>query len=134
MQNSADLEFVFIQKFLTFYKVDKIINYSKVNCNIYGTAIWNNEDPEDNFQMFHWINNFSEKELSLVIEILNYILVNNYYDFDKITVSDESIVKAFTIKGFAKEIINEALYKIYSIEIETIDEYGEQENAFFLHS
>ncbi|MEZ5013063.1 MAG: hypothetical protein R2794_02110 [Chitinophagales bacterium] len=119
---------IFLEHFLGLYGVDRVEITRPTIHEIYGYAIYTDND---NRQEFCWHMSEEGVPTDDLIQLINVIKSNGFNQSDKIIVSANTI---FEKSGWTdREIFNIAYDTLFEIEVKMIDD-GIETDAYYLHN
>jgi hypothetical protein len=119
---------LFLETFLGALGASKI-KWGNINVDkIYGTVIYDHEDPEER-QDFVWHMTEDNVPSEVVRLVIKYLSENNLIDIDKIIKPIREIDLPFLSQSKKEYVIN----SLFDIEVRMIDN-GEETDSYFIHN
>jgi hypothetical protein len=127
LTNTMDRRQIFLDHFLGLYGVDNVKITKLDKDNIYGIAIYLDDEDEQNFCWHMTEQNVPSEDL---IKLIKVIKDNKFIRADKIIVTADTI---FGKSGWTDMTKFKLVYdKLFDIEVKMIDN-GEETDSYFIH-
>lgn len=123
---------VFLENFLGLFGVTRVAISFQENV-VTGTAYWDNESNNDNFQDFLWKRPCSNQEqINRLSSLCSIIKTKKLNSTDKILVSEVELIQMLEFAGWEKKVAEGTISELCNIEIKMIDGRNETD-SFFVH-